>query len=146
MADNKSDNATLRCLIERWQTSFPPHHPELEEETSTREFSEGATSVLLGNHQPLYPLYFCTVFACPLRHIRVRASRRLQLNCTGQLATLVLRGHIIVGVASKSRLRNESLVHKTFWHSYRWNGEWERFHILHRDGTKHEEQTFRADF
>ena len=37
------------------------------------------------------------------------------------------------------------MVHKTFWHSHRWNGEWERFHILHRDGTKHEEQTFRAD-
>ena len=86
---------------EKWQTSFPPHHPELEEETSTREFSEGATSVLLGNHQPLYPLYFCTVFACLLRHIRVRASTETSTKLWA--ATLVLRGHIIVGVASKSQ-------------------------------------------
>ena len=63
-----------------------------EEETSTREFSEGATSVLPG-HSIHYTsaLYF--------RHIRVRASS-VDFNWA---ATLVLRGHIIVGVASKSQ-------------------------------------------
>ena len=54
--------------------------------------------------------------------------------------TLVLHVHIIVVMASKGQQLNEIifLVHKTFWHSYLWNGEWERFHILQRDGTKHD--------
>ena len=90
-------------------------------------------SIVLLHCSCLYLLVF------PVLCAFVRASSILEdFNWA---ATLVLHVHKIVGMALKAqqlRLRNEILVHKTFWPKYLQNGEWEQFHILHTDGTKRE--------
>ena len=76
--------------------NFPPRHLEREEEKPTPEFSEGATSVLLGtlSHSILCP----SALSRP-SYTWLRASSILEdFNWA---ATLVFRVHTIVGMASK---------------------------------------------
>ena len=84
--------------------SFPSHCLELDKEAFTQEFSEGTTSVLLGTLS--HSIYYTSAMHLVVfsRHVLgLRVSKQHILEDFNWAATLVLRVHIIVGVASNGQ-------------------------------------------